>query len=69
MIERVQGQKVTDADAALRALQAMGDGKHLYAAVLVARDGQRTWIPVALPQGPAGGATGGQDPGAGPSGR
>jgi serine protease Do len=60
VIEQVQAQPVHDSDAALKALQTMADGTHTFAAVLVQRDGQRTWIPVALPAA-SGVAKGDQD--------
>jgi serine protease Do len=50
IIVQIQAQPVSDPDEALQTLQSMSAGKRAYAAVLVDRDGQRTWIPVALPE-------------------
>jgi serine protease Do len=50
IIVQIQAQTVSGPDEALQALRSMSQAKHAYAAVLVDRDGQRTWVPVALPE-------------------
>ncbi len=50
IIVRVQALAVSDPDQALRMLTTLSHDKRAYAAVLAERGGQRTWIPLALPE-------------------
>jgi serine protease Do len=49
IIVQIQARPVSDPGQALRMLKALSPDKHGYAAVLVERAGQRTWIPLAVP--------------------
>jgi serine protease Do len=50
VIVQIQAQQVADPDQALDVLKSVAAEKHAFAAVLVERGGQRTWIPLALPE-------------------
>jgi serine protease Do len=50
VIVRIQDRAVSDPDQALAMLKALPPGKDAYVAVLVDRDGQRTWMPLAIPE-------------------
>jgi hypothetical protein len=47
---QVQAQPVTDPAQALQVLQTVSDSRRAFAAILVDRGGELTWIPLAVPQ-------------------
>jgi serine protease Do len=50
IILKVQQEPVSDPDQALRALQTLSAEKLDYAVVLIKRNDDQTWIPIAIPQ-------------------
>ncbi len=50
VILQVQQTPVSDPDEALRLLQSHPAAQHAYATVLVERDKERTWYPIAMPE-------------------
>ncbi len=50
VLVRVQGQQVSNPEEALHKLQTLSEAKRSYAAVLVDRKGQRTWMALAVPE-------------------
>ncbi len=50
IIVQVQQTPVSDPDQALRLLQGQLSAQHAYATVLVERDKERTWYPIAMPE-------------------
>lgn len=50
VIVRIQDRAVSNPDQALAMLKALSPGRDAYAAVLVERDGERTWMPLAIPE-------------------
>jgi serine protease Do len=50
VILQVQQTPVSDPDQALRLLQGHLSAQHAYATVLVERDKERTWYPIAMPE-------------------
>jgi serine protease Do len=50
IIVQIQAQPVSGADEALQTLRSLSEQKHAYAAVLLEHDGERVWVPVALPE-------------------
>jgi serine protease Do len=50
VIVRIRDRAVSDPDQALAMLKALPPGKDAYVAVLVERDGNRTWMPLAIPE-------------------
>jgi serine protease Do len=50
IIVQIQAQPVTGPDQVLQTLRSLSAGKRPYAAVLLEHDGQRSWVPVALPE-------------------
>jgi serine protease Do len=50
VIVRIQDRAVSDPDQALAMLKALSPGKDAYVAVLLDRDGNRTWMPLAIPE-------------------
>jgi serine protease Do len=50
VILQAQAQPVKDPDQVLQVLQAVSASRREFAALLVERDGEQTWIPLAVPK-------------------